>query len=101
MCIIIRCVSVVCPLCVLCVYAFPLQNEIYKYPDIWVCLYEHYGCDDSTLEEECVRSANATEGGMTTATYQPQGPNEKKITTYSTNTAEVRACSSSMHSEPS
>ncbi|CAN0488158.1 unnamed protein product, partial [Scytosiphon promiscuus] len=39
-----------------------LQNDGYKYPDIYVCTYDFYGCDDESLLEDCTRSAQSTEG---------------------------------------
>lgn len=48
------------------------QNVVYKYPDIWVCPYEQYGCDNIELEEECVDSAWMTEGGVPDAVFYPR-----------------------------
>lgn len=49
------------------------QNVVFSYPDVWVCLYDDYGCDEFELEEECVRSTNTTEGGETSAVFYPGG----------------------------
>ena len=53
-------------------YGLPvLQNDVYKYPDIYVCTYDFYGCDDESLLENCTRSAQSTEGGNSTAVFNP------------------------------
>ena len=53
------------------------QNDLYKYPDIYVCLYNFYGCDTMGLEPDCMSSYNQTEGARTKATFH-QG-REKKL----------------------
>ncbi|CBN75318.1 expressed unknown protein [Ectocarpus siliculosus] len=58
---------------------FKLSNNIYQYPDLWVCLYVNYGCDEMELQEECVNSSNATEGGETLAVFYPGGEYEQVI----------------------
>ncbi|CAN0229685.1 unnamed protein product [Ectocarpus sp. 12 AP-2014] len=55
------------------------ENTVYEYPDVWVCLYNNYGCDKWELEEECMRSANFTEGGNTTAVFYPGGEYEQVL----------------------
>ncbi|CAB1104434.1 unnamed protein product [Ectocarpus sp. CCAP 1310/34] len=49
-----------------------LPNEVYKYPDLWICPYVNYGCDAWELEEECVASAWMTEGGEPDAVFYPR-----------------------------
>jgi len=51
---------------------FNLQKKVYKYPDLWVCLYKQYGCDSWELEEDCVASAWKTEGGPPNAVFYPR-----------------------------
>lgn len=63
---------------------------MYKYPDVWACLFDYYGCDELELEEECVSSMNSTEGGETRARYHPDGENEKNISVRYQLTQEVR-----------
>lgn len=48
------------------------QNEVYKYPDLWVCPYVRYGCDTWELEASCVDSAWMTEGGTPDAVFYPR-----------------------------
>lgn len=55
------------------------QNVVFAYPDVWVCLYVNYGCDEWELEKECMRSSNATEGGETGAIFYPGGEYEQII----------------------
>ena len=52
--------------------AISRQNEVYKYPDLWICLYKTYGCDTWELEAECVNSAWETEGGAPYAAFYPK-----------------------------
>ncbi|CAM9171868.1 unnamed protein product, partial [Ectocarpus sp. 8 AP-2014] len=52
--------------------SFLLTNEVYKYPDLWICPYVNYGCDAWELEEECVASAWMTEGGEPDAVFYPR-----------------------------
>lgn len=60
---------------------YPLfKNIVFPYPDVWVCLYDNYGCDSYEVEEECMRSSNATEGGTTGALFYPGGEYEQNIT---------------------
>lgn len=44
-----------------------------------MCLYVDYGCDERELEEECMLSSNATEGGATGAVFYPDGDFEQEI----------------------
>lgn len=55
------------------------QNEVYEYPDLWVCLFNTYGCDDIDYEEKCVMSVNDTEGGFTRARYRPGNEGETPV----------------------
>lgn len=55
------------------------QNNVYKYPDIYVCLYNFFGCDDQQLEEDCMRSAQGTEGGISTAVFNQDMDNEQEL----------------------
>ncbi|CAN0164916.1 unnamed protein product, partial [Ascophyllum nodosum] len=59
--------------------SFAISNDIYLYPDLWVCLYDTYGCDDQAHEEQCVNSIFDTEGGSTRARYRPGDDNETLI----------------------
>ncbi|CAM9812689.1 unnamed protein product [Ectocarpus sp. 4 AP-2014] len=52
--------------------SFVMTSEVYKYPDLWICLYNNYGCDEWELEEECVDSAWMTEGGVPDAVFYPR-----------------------------
>lgn len=67
-----------------------LQNTVYAYPDIWVCLYESYGCDQQELEPECVRSANQTQGGNSSAVFYPGGEYEQRVPGHGMLTPTVR-----------
>eukprot|EP00904_Undaria_pinnatifida_P000588 jgi/Undpi1/1052/HiC_scaffold_10.g04515.m1 len=57
--------------------SFALSNNVYKYPDIYVCLYSFYGCDTLELEEKCRDSTHSTEGGRSTAIYNPTREDEQ------------------------
>ncbi|CAN0425767.1 unnamed protein product, partial [Ectocarpus sp. 8 AP-2014] len=46
-----------------------LSNVVYTYPDLWVCPYNQYGCDDITLELGCVESSWETEAGPPSAIF--------------------------------
>ncbi|CAN0113795.1 unnamed protein product [Ascophyllum nodosum] len=61
--------------------SFELSNDLYKYPDIYVCLYNFYGCDTMGLEPDCMYSYNQTEGGRANATFNPGGDTEQDIAT--------------------
>ncbi|CAN0341888.1 unnamed protein product [Pylaiella littoralis] len=54
--------------------SFSLSNEVYRYPDLGVCLYEENGCDslDDHIAAGCVNSSNSTEFGPSTAEYRGQ-----------------------------
>ena len=65
------------------------QDEIYTYPDVWVCLYDNYGCDNSESERQCVMSIFDTEGGPTRATYRPGDDHETAINFTATSTDET------------
>eukprot|EP00903_Cladosiphon_okamuranus_P013102 g12221.t1 len=52
--------------------SFVLTNEVYKYPDLWVCPYVRYGCDTWELERSCVDSAWMTEAGPPDAVFYPR-----------------------------
>lgn len=56
-----------------------LQNDAYKYPDIYVCTYDFYGCDDEDLLENCTHSAQSTEGGNSTAVFNPFGDDRQEL----------------------
>lgn len=58
-----------------------LQDDPYKYPDVFVCLYDYYGCDAPELEKDCMFSADSTEGGLTNAIFNPGKDNEQDIVT--------------------
>eukprot|EP00752_Nemacystus_decipiens_P016554 g14796.t1 len=59
--------------------AFEVSNVVFRYPDVLACLYVDYGCDEFELEEDCVRSSNATEGGDSYAVFYPGGEYEQVI----------------------
>lgn len=59
--------------------SFALSNDGYKYPDIYVCTYDFYGCDDESLLEDCTRSAQSTEGGNSTAVFNPFGDDRQEL----------------------
>ena len=44
---------------------------MYEYPDVWVCLFDTYGCDEQGLEEECANSSSLIEGLAPTAVFYP------------------------------
>ncbi|CAM9165602.1 unnamed protein product, partial [Hapterophycus canaliculatus] len=56
-------------------------NQLYKYPDIDVCFYESYGCDDEDTAEECMDSAFGTAAGHTSAVFNPDGETKQEIVT--------------------
>lgn len=56
------------------------QNTVYKYPDLWVCPYNQYGCDDTSLELGCVNSAWETEGGVPDAIFYPSDGTDQVAT---------------------
>ena len=47
-----------------------LQNEGYQYPDVMVCPYKGFGCDQQKDEGNCVYSSNTTHG-ETKGTFNP------------------------------
>ncbi|CAM9286399.1 unnamed protein product [Ectocarpus sp. 4 AP-2014] len=61
--------------------SFVLSNNVYRYPDTYVCLYNFFGCDDMDLEEFCASSVFDTEGGSSTAVFNPGGDLEQEIAT--------------------
>ena len=69
---------------------FTIQNEIYTYPDLWVCLHNTYGCDKYEYEEQCLSSIFDTEGGNTSAEYRPGDVNETTIEFTANITEKVR-----------
>lgn len=46
-----------------------------------MCLYNFFGCDEMDLEEFCVSSVFDTEGGSSTAVFNPGGDLEQEIAT--------------------
>lgn len=55
------------------------QNDIYRYPDVYVCLYNFYGCDQQEDEDDCVYSSTTTQGGDTVASFNPGGETQLDI----------------------
>lgn len=53
---------------------------MYTYPDVWVCLYNTFGCDEQGVEKQCVESAELTDGGNAKATFHLGGEFEQTIT---------------------
>lgn len=45
---------------------------MYKFPDLWVCPFVNYGCDEWELEGGCASSAWKTEGGQPDALFYPR-----------------------------
>lgn len=45
---------------------------MYKNPDLWICLFNNYGCDEWELEKQCVHSAWDTQGGAPDAVFYPR-----------------------------
>eukprot|EP00752_Nemacystus_decipiens_P018199 g16328.t1 len=66
--------------------SFQLTNVVYKYPDLWICMYDQFGCDDQGLESKCVGSAWDTERGPPDAVFYPK---EKLNDIYSNATEEL------------
>lgn len=56
-----------------------MKNTVYAYPDVWVCLYDTFGCDTREQEEECRDSATMTEGGNASAVFYPGGEFEQEV----------------------
>ena len=56
-----------------------MKNDVYAYPDTWVCLHDTYGCDDYELEEQCLNSSMLTEGGGTRAIFYPDGEYQQEV----------------------
>lgn len=52
--------------------SFELTNVVYKYPDLWVCPYVQYGCDEYDLEPACAKSAWNTTAGSPDALFYPR-----------------------------
>lgn len=55
-----------------------LQNDAYSYPDVMVCMYEGYGCDQQEDEGDCAYSYNKTHG-VTQAKFNPGSDNEQDV----------------------
>lgn len=76
---------------ILCSTSFdPPQNGVYKYPDIYVCLYDFFGCDKMELEGDCMGSAQSTEGGRSTAVFNLNRDDEQELEVNAFLTEEVR-----------
>lgn len=56
-----------------------LSNDVYAYPDTWLCLYNDFGCDAQDLEEECLDTSVMTEGGQSSAIFYPGGEFEQNV----------------------
>lgn len=54
-----------------------------------MCLYDFYGCDEQELEEGCIRSAQSTEGGQSSAVYNRDMDDEQELKTDAFLTDEV------------
>lgn len=68
--------------CLLRLFLLHGQNQVYKYPDIWICPYYQYGCDSQELEQECIDSAWMTEAGAPDAVFYPREKlNQTELTT--------------------
>ena len=52
---------------------------MYTYPDVWVCLYNVFGCDKQELEQQCLDSSELTDGDRAKATFYPGGELEQEI----------------------
>lgn len=66
------------------------QNDVYKYPDIYVCLYDFFGCDTMELEGGCMGSAQSTEGGRSKAVFNMDRDDEQELRVDAFLTEEVR-----------
>lgn len=55
-----------------------MKNTVYAYSDVWVCLYESFGCDTQGQEEEYLESSTMTEGGNPSAVFIPGGEHEQE-----------------------
>ena len=69
-----------------------VKNKVYAYPDMWVCLYNTYGCDTQDLEEECLDSSTTTEGGNASAVFYPGGDYEQEVPVVGKLTEKVTQC---------
>lgn len=56
-----------------------MKNTVYAYPDVWVCLYDTYGCDEQHLEQECLDSSKMTEWGKPSAVFYGGGEHEQEV----------------------
>ncbi|CAM9655141.1 unnamed protein product, partial [Ectocarpus sp. 13 AM-2016] len=72
--------------------SFVLSNSVYKYPDTYVCLTYFFGCDDLDLDESCASSIFDTEGGSSSAVFNPGGELEQEIATTTCTFASVLPC---------
>jgi len=46
-----------------------LQDEVYQYPDMGICIYKGFGCDGFS-SEACAKSSNMTENGSPLGIYR-------------------------------
>lgn len=65
--------------CALCSLFRSMKNTVYTYPDVWVCLYDGYGCDTYEKEEKCLNSYTITAGGKASAVFYPDGEYEQEV----------------------
>ena len=56
-----------------------MKNTVYTYPNVWVCLYNTYGCDKREMEKECLNSYTITAGGSASAVFHPGGEYEQEV----------------------
>lgn len=68
------------------------QNTPYKYPDIYVCPRELFGCDREDLEQSCSASYNQTDGGITEAMFTQRGKSTQEIAVEIIYTETVSPC---------
>lgn len=53
------------------------QNDVYDFPDVYVCFYDNFGCDRQDLEESCRDSVFET-GRRPMATFNPISSGQQK-----------------------
>eukprot|EP00752_Nemacystus_decipiens_P013067 g11557.t1 len=75
-----------------------VTDVVYTYPDLWICLYADYGCDDFFLQQQCLDSAWMTEGGEPYAAFYPRIKANKTFA-HTTEELRIEATQASFDSE--
>lgn len=78
---------------------FVPQDDLYKFPNVSVCLFKKYGCDTKGLEQKCVMSNGDTEGGPTKAAFRRDEDNAQELKIRADRSKTVSAHPLPMHSE--